>query len=61
MDPDPSPTDDALSQLQLRIAQRADELVQDSKVLTPLNLHCWFIAESEVMGADAVARDQADF
>jgi len=40
---------DALSQLQLRVARRADELVRDSKVATPLNLHCWFAAESELI------------
>jgi hypothetical protein len=39
--------DDALSQLQLRIAQRADELATTCEVVTPLNLHCWFIAEAE--------------
>jgi hypothetical protein len=41
---------DALSQLQLRVARRADELVRDSKVATPLNLHCWLVAESELFG-----------
>jgi hypothetical protein len=40
---------DALSQLQLRVARRADELVRDSKVTTPLNLHCWLMAESELI------------
>jgi hypothetical protein len=44
---------DMLSQLQLRIARRADELVRESKIATPLNLHCWFAAESELGGAVA--------
>jgi len=40
---------DTLSQLQLRVARRADELVSDSKVATSLNLHRWFAAESELI------------
>jgi hypothetical protein len=40
---------DALAQLQLRVARRADELARDSKLTTPLNLHCWFLAESELV------------
>jgi hypothetical protein len=40
---------DALSQLQLRVARRADELARDSKIATPLNLHCWLMAESELI------------
>jgi hypothetical protein len=40
---------DALSQMQLRVARRADELARDSKIVTPLNLHCWFMAESELI------------
>jgi hypothetical protein len=42
------PTDE-LGLLQLRVARRADELVRDSKVATPLNLHCWLIAEGELI------------
>jgi hypothetical protein len=49
MDPAIDFSSDLLSHLQLRIARRADELVRDCKVLTPLNLHCWFTAESEIM------------
>jgi hypothetical protein len=41
-----------LSQLQLRIARRADELARDSKVVTPLNLHCWLTAESELLRSE---------
>jgi hypothetical protein len=44
---------DALSQLQLRIAQRADELARECEVVTPLNLHCWLMAEIELIG-DAI-------
>jgi hypothetical protein len=40
---------DALSHLQLRVARRADELVRESKVATPMNLHCWLMAESEMI------------
>jgi hypothetical protein len=40
---------DALSLLQLRVARRADELARGSKVASPLNLHCWFAAESELV------------
>jgi hypothetical protein len=49
MDQDAESPSDALSQLQLRVARRADELVRDSKVSTPLNLHCWLMAESELI------------
>jgi hypothetical protein len=40
---------DALSQLQLRVARRADELARDSNASTTLNHHCWFMAESELL------------
>lgn len=40
---------DALSQLQLRVARRADELAKESKVTTQLNLQCWLMAESELI------------
>jgi hypothetical protein len=45
---------DALSQLQLRVARRADELARDSKITTPRNLHCWFLAESELVKGDGL-------
>jgi hypothetical protein len=50
MDQDVFPLSDELSRLQLRVALRADELVRESSVITPLNLHCWFMAESEIFG-----------
>jgi hypothetical protein len=55
MDQDHDFPSDALSQLQLRVARRADELARDSKVATSLNLHCWLAAESELIeGADSL-------
>jgi hypothetical protein len=48
---------DALSQLQLRIARRADELALDSKIVTPLNLHCWIMAESELIDCTGASED----
>jgi hypothetical protein len=50
MDKSDELSSDALSQLQLRIARRADELARDSNVSTPMNLHCWLMAESELIG-----------
>jgi hypothetical protein len=41
---------DELSRLQLLVARRADEIARDSTISTPLNLHCWLVAESEVFG-----------
>jgi hypothetical protein len=40
---------DALLELQLRVARRADELAQAQQAGTPLNLHCWLVAEAEVL------------
>jgi hypothetical protein len=47
---------DALSQLQLRIARRADELARNSDVVTPRNSHCWFLAETELLGDTTLER-----
>lgn len=49
MDPNAEMPSDALSRLQLRVARRADELARDTKIVTPLNLHCWMMAESELI------------
>jgi hypothetical protein len=49
MDQNDESSSDALSQLQLRVARRADELVRGSKIGAPLNLHCWLTAESELI------------
>ena len=40
---------DELVQFQLRVARRADELARNSRIVTPLNLHCWLMAELELM------------
>ena len=41
---------DELLELQLRVARRADELATARKTQTALNLHCWLMAETEVLG-----------
>jgi hypothetical protein len=41
---------DPLSQLEWRVARRADEIAHARKVEAPLNLHCWLVAETEVWG-----------
>jgi len=58
MDPDAEMPSDALSQLQLRVARRADELARDNKIVTPLNLHCWMMAESELIDGAGGGEDQ---
>ena len=52
MKPDPSYglAEDALVALQLRVARRADELARLRKTEASLNLHCWLLAEAEVLG-----------
>lgn len=39
---------DPLSQLEWRVARRADEIAHARNVEAPLNLHCWLVAEMEV-------------
>lgn len=39
--------DDLLSKMQLRVAQRADEIARGRATRTSLNLDCWLIAEAE--------------
>lgn len=39
---------DALSALQLRVAQRADEIARERTRHTALDLECWLIAEAEI-------------
>lgn len=41
---------DALLDLQLRIARRADQLVCAQQGGAGLNWHCWLIAEAEIIG-----------
>ncbi|HYC73140.1 MAG TPA: hypothetical protein VEB66_18155 [Opitutaceae bacterium] len=42
--------DDALDDLELAVARRADQLAQTGLCPTPLNLHCWLQAEQEILG-----------
>jgi hypothetical protein len=57
MDQDVELPSDELSQLQLRVARRADEIVRDSAFVTPLNLHCWFMAEYELVHGNDAGED----
>jgi hypothetical protein len=41
---------DPLSQLQLHVARRADELARGGEIPFSLSLHNWFTAESELFG-----------
>jgi hypothetical protein len=52
MNPTPcaSSTPDPLLELELRIARRADELTLAQGIANSLNLHCWLVAEYEVIG-----------
>lgn len=50
----PAPMD-ALLELQLCVARRADELSREQRITGPLNLRCWLTAEYEVIGRDRVA------
>jgi len=57
---------DALFELQLRIARRADELARRHQAGSPpaprpasgasLNLHCWLLAEAEILGGALAAQ-----
>lgn len=42
---------DTLSELQLQVARRADELAASLQAKSSLNLPCWFQAEEEILGA----------
>jgi hypothetical protein len=46
---DPRKTPDALTEIELRVARRADELARERETHTPLDLDCWLLAEAEVM------------
>jgi hypothetical protein len=41
--------EDSLLTLQLRVARRADELARARAEPAGLNLHCWLLAEREVL------------
>jgi hypothetical protein len=47
---------DALLELQLSVARRADELARTQKPGTSMNLHCWLLAEAEILGAEIARR-----
>lgn len=44
-------THDALVELELAVARRADELAGSGLCRTSLNLHCWLEAEQEILGS----------
>lgn len=43
------PEADPLLDLEMRVARRADELARSQAMPTGLNLHCWLVAEAEVL------------
>lgn len=57
-DPVAAPTADALFELQLRVARRADELARTGDPEAENSLVFWFKAEQEILApyAEAVAR-----
>lgn len=44
-------TPQALDDLELAVARRADELAGSGRWHTSLNLHCWLEAEQEILGS----------
>lgn len=40
---------DLLTDLELQVARRADELARVRPNATTLNLHCWLLAEAEIL------------
>jgi hypothetical protein len=47
-------TDEALLEMELKIARRADQFARELRRQSSLNLVCWLMAEAEVLGASAV-------
>jgi hypothetical protein len=45
---------DELLALQLAVARKADELARSRSVGPGLNLHCWLLAEAEVLGGSVI-------
>lgn len=41
---------DVLTEVELKIARRADEFARTSPRKSLLNLHCWLMAEAELLG-----------
>lgn len=60
MNPTPlaSGTTDSLLELELRIARRADELTRAQGIADSINLHCWLVAEYEVLGPEGLVAAQ---
>lgn len=54
-----SPEADPLLDLEIRVARRADELAQAHTMRTGLNLHCWLVAEAEVLRQHATKLAQS--
>jgi hypothetical protein len=50
---------DPLLDLEMRVARRADELARANTLSTGLNLHCWLVAEAEVLRQHAMKLTQA--
>jgi len=51
LDPAPPPVAyDTLTDLELRVARRADELARTRPGGDPLNVSCWLAAEREILG-----------
>ena len=48
----PGPAADYLTQLQLQVARRADELARLGRGPGSLNLYAWLVAEAEIFGCD---------
>jgi len=44
-------SDETMFKLRLRIARRADEFAQAREDTAGLNVHCWLLAEREVLRA----------
>ena len=45
----PAHPTDALTEIELRVARRADELARERETHTPLDLDCWLLAEAEIL------------
>lgn len=47
---------ETLTELQMQVARRADELAQQRPRGNSLNLHCWLLAEMEILGQAFAAK-----
>lgn len=57
--PEASLETEGLFDLQLRVARKADELARNGSNRGGLSLHCWLLAEAEIIGR-AAAADEGD-